>query len=270
MVELADASCSDWGDCSNGCADVPPNASSADATSADATSTNAPSAEGSSAADNLSDCKAIVSGALGGSELRSTGGAAGEAEGEAEGVATPVVPECPVCLELYDQEQRVPRLVACGHTICQACARNLPLTRDFFGKKCISCPECRCLVVWKGLASMPKNFALLRIIADAKDCPREKRAATHAMEVCQTRLDSRQMVFQIADLLSVVSVLFGILLGMCVFVPLCCVYLALGWSIAALTFLAFSILSTAAVGFAAAGLFSLLSYKTLKFLNVCS
>ncbi|GJP43701.1 hypothetical protein CLOM_g3133 [Closterium sp. NIES-68] len=78
------------------------------------------------------------------------------------------------------------------------------------------------------------------------------------------------MVFQIADLLSVVSVLFGILLGMCVFVPLCCVYLALGWSIAALTFLAFSILSTAAVGFAAAGLFSLLSYKTLKFLNVCS
>ncbi|GJP33749.1 hypothetical protein CLOM_g18266 [Closterium sp. NIES-68] len=262
MVELADASCSEWDDdCSNHCSNALPEGSPAGNSSPED-----PSAESSSAAESHSDCKSLISGALGGSAVGSAVGSAGGAEG----VVSPIVPECPVCLELYDQEQRVPRLVACGHTICQACARNLPLTRDFFGKKCISCPECRCLVVWKGLASMPKNFALLRLIADAKDCPREKRAATQAMEVCRTRLGSKQMVFQIADLLSVVSVLFGILLGMCVFVPLCCVYLALGWSIAALTFLAFSILSTAAVGFAAAGLFSLLSYKTLKFLNVCS
>lgn len=196
----------------------------------------------------------------------------GTPKGSAEkdfGGALPLVPECPVCLDLYDQERRIPRLIACGHSICAECAGSLPLTRDFFGKKCISCPECRCLVVWKGLASMPKNFALLRLLADPKACARERRTASEGLEVSKPSLHAKHMAFQIADILSIISVLVGILLGMCVFVPLCCVYLALGWSIAALTFFAFSLLSTAAVGFAAAGLFSLLSYKALKMMNIC-
>ena len=39
------------------------------------------------------------------------------------------VPECPVCWDLFDQELRSPRLIACGHTICEVCVGNLPLTR---------------------------------------------------------------------------------------------------------------------------------------------
>lgn len=118
---------------------------------------------------------------------------------------------------------------------------------------------------------MPKNFALLRLLVDPKSSASDLRpqaALSSAYEVCAAKLNARRVVFQIADLFSVISVLLGVLLGMCVFVPLCCLYLALGWSIAALTFMAFSILSTAAIGFAAAGLFSLLSLRVLKFLKI--
>ena len=118
---------------------------------------------------------------------------------------------------------------------------------------------------------MPKNFALLRLLVDANSTPAQMKpraAITTAFDSCTSKLSARRVLFQIADLFSVISVLLGILLGMCVFVPLCCLYLALGWSIAALTFMAFSILSTAAIGFVAAGLFSLLSLRILRFLKI--
>ncbi|CAL9780547.1 unnamed protein product [Musa acuminata subsp. burmannicoides] len=35
-------------------------------------------------------------------------------------------PECPVCLEPYDERSTVPRVLACGHSVCEQCIAALP------------------------------------------------------------------------------------------------------------------------------------------------
>jgi len=51
------------------------------------------------------------------------------AEDSSSGLSGFLAPECPVCWESYDLNGQSPRLIACGHTICQRCAASLPVTR---------------------------------------------------------------------------------------------------------------------------------------------
>lgn len=45
--------------------------------------------------------------------------------------------ECPSCLEIYDEYQRIPRNLPCGHTYCESCLEQL-----LFVKKKFECPIC--------------------------------------------------------------------------------------------------------------------------------
>ncbi|KAK9945882.1 hypothetical protein M0R45_011373 [Rubus argutus] len=38
----------------------------------------------------------------------------------------PELPECPVCLQNYDGESTIPRVLACGHSACEVCLVKLP------------------------------------------------------------------------------------------------------------------------------------------------
>ena len=51
--------------------------------------------------------------------------------------------ECPVCLEPYNLDTRVPRVLPCSgaHALCTACA--VQLRGDAIGGRMIKCPECR-------------------------------------------------------------------------------------------------------------------------------
>ncbi|CAD5313385.1 unnamed protein product [Arabidopsis thaliana] len=70
-------------------------------------------------------------------------------------------PECPVCLQSYDGESTVPRVLACGHTACEECLTNLP--KKF--PDTIRCPACTVLVKFppQGPSALPKNIDLLRL-----------------------------------------------------------------------------------------------------------
>ena len=46
--------------------------------------------------------------------------------------------ECPMCYELYDDTERIPRNLNCGHTYCESC-----LIKTVLVKKRIECPTCR-------------------------------------------------------------------------------------------------------------------------------
>ncbi|XP_031281641.1 uncharacterized protein LOC116140158 isoform X2 [Pistacia vera] len=72
------------------------------------------------------------------------------------------MPECPVCLQSYDSEYTIPRVLACGHTCCESCLLNLP--HKF--PDTIRCPACTVLVKYppQGPSSLPKNIDLLRLI----------------------------------------------------------------------------------------------------------
>ncbi|KAB1200189.1 hypothetical protein CJ030_MR0G007880 [Morella rubra] len=70
-------------------------------------------------------------------------------------------PECPVCLESYDGACAIPRVLACGHTACEACLANLPQRFP----QTVRCPACNQLVKYpaQGPSALPKNIDLLRL-----------------------------------------------------------------------------------------------------------
>ncbi|KAK3911124.1 E3 ubiquitin-protein ligase TRIM32 [Frankliniella fusca] len=60
--------------------------------------------------------------------------------------------DCSVCQEDYNEEERVPKVLPCGHTVCLQCVRRLQ-----------QCPTCR--TVFTGSpAEQPNNFCLLRLM----------------------------------------------------------------------------------------------------------
>ncbi|XP_023001394.1 uncharacterized protein LOC111495543 [Cucurbita maxima] len=70
-------------------------------------------------------------------------------------------PECPVCLQTYDGESTVPRVLSCGHSACGTCLDNLPQRYP----ETIRCPACNVLVKYpsQGASALPKNIDLLRL-----------------------------------------------------------------------------------------------------------
>ncbi|PPD97617.1 hypothetical protein GOBAR_DD05351 [Gossypium barbadense] len=81
------------------------------------------------------------------------------------------LPECPVCLQPYDGECTIPRVLACGHTVCESCLLNLP--KKLPGA--IRCPACTVLVKYppEGPTTLPKNIDLLRLIPGGSENPRK-------------------------------------------------------------------------------------------------
>ena len=76
------------------------------------------------------------------------------------------IPECPVCWDYFDDSTRIPRILRCGHTICESCLMNRPL-ESRLGQQCIDCPECHSPCLWRGVKEFPKNFILLRAMDKA-------------------------------------------------------------------------------------------------------
>ncbi|KAK7282692.1 hypothetical protein RIF29_11669 [Crotalaria pallida] len=72
------------------------------------------------------------------------------------------LPECPVCIETYNDTVSIPRVLSCGHSICEACLISLPQRYP----NTIRCPACTQLANYssqQGPSSLPKNIDLLRI-----------------------------------------------------------------------------------------------------------
>ncbi|KAK3230579.1 hypothetical protein Dsin_002460 [Dipteronia sinensis] len=76
--------------------------------------------------------------------------------------------ECPVCLQSYNGDDTIPRVLGCGHSACESCLLNLPQKYTLT----IRCPACNVLVKYppQGPTSLPKNIELLRLL-DPKPPP---------------------------------------------------------------------------------------------------
>ncbi|KAM7511113.1 hypothetical protein LguiB_009988 [Lonicera macranthoides] len=73
------------------------------------------------------------------------------------------LPECPVCLQSYDGDTTTPRVLACGHSACETCLKDLPKPYPHT----LRCPACTQLVNFphpQGPSALPKNIDLLRLI----------------------------------------------------------------------------------------------------------
>ncbi|KAI5079882.1 hypothetical protein GOP47_0005361 [Adiantum capillus-veneris] len=88
------------------------------------------------------------------------------------------VPECSICLQPYDDSVVVPRVLSCGHSLCDCCISSLANADeqdDQGGRRptLLRCPECNQRSKLHGL---PKNIELLRFIGG----PDFERTLTHA------------------------------------------------------------------------------------------
>ncbi|CAN1234531.1 E3 ubiquitin-protein ligase TRAF7 [Linum perenne] len=75
------------------------------------------------------------------------------------------LPECPVCLQSYNGDETLPRVLPCGHTACESCLKSLPERYHLT----VRCPACTQLVKFPsslGPSSLPKNIDLLRMIPE--------------------------------------------------------------------------------------------------------
>lgn len=84
---------------------------------------------------------------------------------------SPELPECPVCLQTYNGDYTIPRVLACGHTTCETCLKNLPQKYP----QTIRCPACTQLIKFpsQGPSFLPKNIELLRLIPNSTQSPQK-------------------------------------------------------------------------------------------------
>ena len=85
-------------------------------------------------------------------------------------------PECSICLESYNDKDKCPRMLSCGHSFCSSC-----LERLLHGNT-IRCPTCRNpIAVPSGVTGLSINFALLNIVDNQPKQP----AGNTGSQVCE-------------------------------------------------------------------------------------
>lgn len=96
------------------------------------------------------------------------------------------VPECAVCFQPYDESVIIPRVLSCGHSLCDCCISSLAQADAHYDGQqrsrlsLLRCPECNQRSrLWPHSNGLPKNIELLRFIksgASARD------SQTHLVE----------------------------------------------------------------------------------------
>ena len=76
--------------------------------------------------------------------------------------------ECSICIQNYTSEERKPKSLPCGHTLCASCIT------DIHSGEVIVCPMCK-QEHQISLDKIPINFSLLTIIEDFAKLDRENR-----------------------------------------------------------------------------------------------
>ncbi|KAE9616293.1 putative protein kinase TKL-Pl-1 family transcription factor C2H2 family [Lupinus albus] len=77
------------------------------------------------------------------------------------------IPCCSVCQTRYNEEERVPLLLQCGHVFCRECLSTMFSASS---DATMTCPRCRHVsIVGNSVQALRKNFAVLALIHSAAD-----------------------------------------------------------------------------------------------------
>lgn len=95
---------------------------------------------------------------------------------------------CEICLEMYDSEAHVPRILQCGHSLCEECLRFLQLfdSEGNLSPNNPLCPKCRAPITLSRLDQVSKNFSLIENAAKKKTvyCPQHEDLGLEAILYC--------------------------------------------------------------------------------------
>ncbi|CAL4179735.1 unnamed protein product, partial [Meganyctiphanes norvegica] len=101
--------------------------------------------------------------------------------------------ECLVCFSIYDDKDRRPRFMPCGHTLCSLCLGRA------ITENSKACPKCRRNYPASDVEDLPVNFSLMGMVTSLSiserlpECPEHQlpvshRCTTHKCWVCQSCL----------------------------------------------------------------------------------
>lgn len=99
--------------------------------------------------------------------------------------------ECPSCYELYDEGERCPRNLPCGHTYCEHCLKQILAL-----KKKIECPICRAKIpATIPISQLSKNYIAAELAMKQREiqkklllCDAHKEPMKIFCETCQTNV----------------------------------------------------------------------------------
>jgi len=84
--------------------------------------------------------------------------------------------ECPICSEKFNADENCPKVLSCGHTVCERCLFFIIYNNE------IQCPSCRLVVVSPSPHSLPKNHTLLSFISQTSDKTPQEYCKLHSTE----------------------------------------------------------------------------------------
>ena len=68
---------------------------------------------------------------------------------------------CPICYDHYNDKEKIPRILSCGHTFCQHCLMDLRTSNI------LTCPTCRTYFS-PDVKQLIKNFTILDCLNNEK------------------------------------------------------------------------------------------------------
>jgi hypothetical protein len=148
------------------------------------------------------------------------------------------------------------------------------------GQRCVRCPECRGVCVWRGLHELPKNYILLRVLSSSSSTHRPTESGS---EIARRPLvlPNLPIISQISSLSSQIiehmprmverklwdlGKLSWALIAMSVFLPFSFVHMVLAWTTAVLGSIVFVWFSLGGVGIALFMLTTWLCHTMAQFL----
>jgi hypothetical protein len=98
---------------------------------------------------------------------------------------------CGICAEKFNEKDKQPKILKCGHTICVKCLNKINKQSDF------KCPYCKLSIDKSYIAVAPTNFAILSLLDSTNDNDVNKNCTIHKQSLilnCKTcSLDICQM-----------------------------------------------------------------------------
>ncbi|CAL4083567.1 unnamed protein product, partial [Meganyctiphanes norvegica] len=99
--------------------------------------------------------------------------------------------ECLVCFSIYDDKERRPRFMPCGHTLCSSCLEKA------ITENSKTCPKCRRSYTASNVENLPVNFSLMGLVTSQNtsdkfpECtehllPVSHKCTTHKIWVCES------------------------------------------------------------------------------------
>lgn len=128
------------------------------------------------------------------------------------------------------------------------------------GQRCVRCPECRGVCVWRGLHELPKNYILLRVLNSSAsmhkppDIPPRRIQLPEVPIISQISQLSSLIIEHIPGMIERklwdLGKLTWAMTAMCVFLPLSFAHMVLAWSTAILGSFVFVWFSLGSMGLA--------------------